>query len=404
LLIALIAGALGVPAAASTVQSGDAAARGAAPTTAAKTCPKGYVHAVIRGVEHCLRRGQRCNPHLDRIYHRYKFHCHGLRKVRLTGGPPTPPKPAPPPPPPIPKIPYCGTQVGRAPAKYDHVIVVWFENKNYNEIVGNRADAPYFNGLARSCGLATNFWANAHVSRRAYLATTGGEIRPPIGVPVTVDNGSNATAPSIFGLTRSWKVYVESMVTNCQRRGTEADPYDHGHNAPIFYGAIADLCKTQDVPMGDTKSGALITDIRNGTLPAYAVVVPNECSSMHRLCGAKNIHGMIQHGDVWLKKWMQALTAGSDYRKEKTAIIVAFDEGKVLTKPSNLQEDCLATRGPTCRTPTIVVAPYIKARKDGTFYTWYSLLKTTQEMLGLTPLLGHAADASTASMRRGLGF
>ena len=81
-----------------------------------------------------------------------------------------------------------------------------------------------------------------------------------------------------------------------------------------------------------------------------------------------------------------------------------FDEGKVLTKPSNLQEDCLQTRGPTCRVATIVATPHIKARKDRTFYTTYSLLKTNQELLGLTPLLGHAADPSTASMRRGLGF
>jgi hypothetical protein len=194
------------------------------------------------------------------------------------------------------------------------------------------------------------------------------------------------------------------MATNCQRRGTTADPYDHGHNAPIFYGAVADLCKTQDVPMGDTTSGNLITDLRNGTLPAFATLVPDECSSMHRLCGAKNVHGMLSRGDAWLRRWVTTIAASSAYRNENTAIFVTFDEGKVLTKPSNLQEDCLQTRGPTCHVATIVATPFIKARKDRTFYTTYSLLKTNQELLGLTPLLGHAADPSTASMRRSLGF
>jgi hypothetical protein len=194
------------------------------------------------------------------------------------------------------------------------------------------------------------------------------------------------------------------MKTNCQRRGTPADPYDHGHNAPIFYGAIANRCQTQDVPMGDTHSGALISDLRNGTLPAFATLVPDECSSMHRLCGLPNSHGMIARGDAWLRRWVTAITQSSAYRNQNTAIFVTFDEGKVVTKPSNLQEDCLRTRGPTCHVATIVAAPYIKARKDRTFYTTYSLLRTNEELLGLTPLLGHAADPATASMRTGLGF
>lgn len=47
----------------------------------AKTCSRGYTHAVINGAHKCLRRGQYCSRPADRQYHRYGFHCH-----RYSGG------------------------------------------------------------------------------------------------------------------------------------------------------------------------------------------------------------------------------------------------------------------------------------------------------------------------------
>jgi len=69
---------------------------GAARTSAADAtrCARGSVAAVVEGKRVCLRRGQRCRTRLDRVYHRYGFHCH---TGRLTGGPgpaPAPPLPA----------------------------------------------------------------------------------------------------------------------------------------------------------------------------------------------------------------------------------------------------------------------------------------------------------------------
>jgi hypothetical protein len=54
------------------------AAKPAEPPTAmiAKSCSRGYTHAVIGGEHKCLRRGQYCARSRDREYHRYGFHCH----------------------------------------------------------------------------------------------------------------------------------------------------------------------------------------------------------------------------------------------------------------------------------------------------------------------------------------
>ena len=52
---------------------------GAAPTaTVAKTCGDGYTHAVIGGVQKCLRRGEFCSYWLRNQYHRYGFNCVSL--------------------------------------------------------------------------------------------------------------------------------------------------------------------------------------------------------------------------------------------------------------------------------------------------------------------------------------
>jgi hypothetical protein len=47
-----------------------------APSAAvAKTCSGSFTHAVIRGAEKCLRRGQFCAHAADRQYRRYGFRC-----------------------------------------------------------------------------------------------------------------------------------------------------------------------------------------------------------------------------------------------------------------------------------------------------------------------------------------
>ncbi len=51
--------------------------------------------------------------------------------------------------------------------------------------------------------------------------------------------------------------------------------------------------------------------------------------------------------------------------------------------------------------PCIVISPYTHGVKDATPYTHYSLLRTTEELLGL-PLLGNAASAN--SMLGKFGF
>jgi hypothetical protein len=65
---------------------------------------------------------------------------------------------------------------GRVPVgipHLDHVFVIMMENHGYSQIMGN-PNAPYFNKLAQSANLATNYYGIAHPSLTNYLEVVGG--------------------------------------------------------------------------------------------------------------------------------------------------------------------------------------------------------------------------------------
>ena len=47
----------------------------AVPDAVAKTCSSGYTHAVIGGVQKCLRAGEFCAHRYDSQYRRYGYRC-----------------------------------------------------------------------------------------------------------------------------------------------------------------------------------------------------------------------------------------------------------------------------------------------------------------------------------------
>lgn len=259
------------------------------------------------------------------------------------------------------------------PAKWDHIIWIWFEN--HTHVVGTSA-APYFTSLANQCGYASNYHGVTHPSLPNYLAATGGST-----FGVTDDEAPAAhpiNADSIFGqvrsvLNRRWRSYQESMPVNCDLEYLSGY-YAVKHNPAAYFTPIRTQCRTDDVPSGTTTSGALLTDLANDATGAFAFVTPNQCSDMHD-CS-------VATGNAWLQAWMGKILASRQWSLGRTAVFVTFDEDD--RNHGNVVD-------------MIVVAPSVVAgTRTGTSFTHYSLLRTSEEMLRL-PLLGNAASA--ASMR-----
>lgn len=267
----------------------------------------------------------------------------------------------------------CGV-LSTHPATYQHIITIVEENKAYNKIVGASA-APYENAVKRECGVAGDFYAETYPSLPNYIAMTGGAIPAGIAGHDCLPKGTcTSDGASIFSqLGTAWRVYAQSMPSNCLRYNS--GNYVVRHTGAPYFNGVAAACAKQQVPLGTTTSGALRSDLATGNLPKYALVVPDLMNDMH--------NGSIQQGDAWLQTWLPKMIASPAYQNGSTAIFITYDSDD---------------KSSGNHIPTFVISPYTQpGTLSTTKFTHYSLLRTQEEMLGVTTYLGAANSA--ASMR-----
>ena len=279
---------------------------------------------------------------------------------------------------------------GRAghPATYRHVLVILMENHSAGQIIAS-PKTPYITRVARACGWASRFHSITHPSLPNYLALASGST-----AGITTDcTACRSTGPSIFEQLetggRSWRAYQESMPSPCLRA-------DHGryvmrHNPPVYFTRLRATCPASDVPMGTPASGALRHALRQNILPAFSFLTPDACHDMHDCPKSA--------GDAWLKSWLPLVLANTAYQNGEVVVFLTFDEGR----GGFVGESChLHPTDPSCHVATIVISPYVTpGTVSRTEFTHYSLLRTTENLLGL-PLLGHAQQA--IGMRRAFGL
>jgi phospholipase C len=276
----------------------------------------------------------------------------------------------------------CGL-LAAAPA-YRHVIWIWMENHSFDAVIGSSA-APYINGLATRCGLATNYHNISHPSLPNYIAATSG-----LGLSgltafrsdCSPSAACSTSASSIFGQGETWKAYQESMPDNCHR--SDSGEYAVRHNPPPYFAGLAG-CSSHDVPYEQ-----LATDLAGGDLPAFAFVTPNLSHDMH--------DGSVAAGDRWLARNLPVVLGSPAYRKATMAVFITWDEGEGGTS-----NDCASNvTDAGCHVATIVVSPSTPpGTKSGVLFNHYSLLGTAEQLLRL-PRLGLAAANPTMAPAFGL--
>jgi phospholipase C len=264
--------------------------------------------------------------------------------------------------------------------------VIWIleENHSYSKIIGS-SHARYINSLAHECGLATNYHNITHPSLPNYVGMTSGLGYSQLNRFSSDCNPSkkcSTSAQSILGQTSSWKAYEDSMPSNCYRK-------DHGeyavrHNPAPYFTQLTD-CNANDVPY--TK---LAADLSKGTLPAFSFITPNLIHDMH--------DGTVAQGDSWLRKHLPAILKSSEYGSGRTVVFITWDEGE-----GGHSNHCATnTTDVGCHVATIVISPTTEqGTKSGTLFNHYSLLRTTEQLLGL-PLLGLAQSANGMQSAFGL--
>ncbi len=268
----------------------------------------------------------------------------------------------------------CGLTASPPTAGYSHVIWVMMENNSFGSIIGN-STAPYINSLAQECGLATNYHNISHPSLPNYIGMTSGlglTALRPFKTDCSPSKKCSTSAPSIFGQGESWKAYDESMPSNCAP--SNSGEYAVRHNPPPYYTSLSG-CSTLDVPYPQ-----LATDLAGGTLPAFSFVTPNLIDDMH--------DGTVADGDTWLSNNLPAIFNSPEYQSGSTAVFVTWDEGE-----GGKSNDCATnTTDIGCQVATLVISPStVPGTTSSVLFNHYSLLRTTEDLLGL-PELGLAAS------------
>ena len=301
---------------------------------------------------------------------------------------------------------------GYAP-RFSRIFVIVIENQSFDDIFTGNPGAHYIlDELTPASAVATRFYAPKRNSPTAYFAMSsghtytegdGGRWAGKCDPSPTCSTTDPTVYEQLVDSGRTWRIYSEDQTEPCQ---TEyVDKYWLGHNPALFYRQLGPngytddgdgSCLENDLPLE-----ALTTDFQNGTIPDYAMIVPNNCSNMHDECYP--LRDRVRQGDAWLRDalggdllipggllaWVQA---------NDTLLVITYDEARLATD----REGCcpyVATGGGG-HIPTWVVGPAGKvepgARSDVQLSN-FSILRAVEENWDLE-LLGRAGDDANAAL------
>src|SRR4051812_10760011 len=321
-----------------------------------------------------------------------------------------------------------------------HVWIVVLENKSYDTTFGEHPGSAYLAQTLRSRGqLLANYYGTGHSSLDNYITMISGQ--PP--VPQTqgdcgtfsefaptappdangVETGDGCVYPAraltiadqleAKGLT--WKAYMQDMgtasasapLTTCDHpaigtadhtEGARADDqYATKHNPFVYFHSIIDRQAACDANVVDLN--ALDADLASAsTTPSYSFITPDLCADGHdSSCADGTSPGGYAGIDYFLSTWIPKITDSPAFADDGL-LIVTFDEAS-----GDASDCCNEPQGPTPtsngrsgngggRIGAVLVSKYIKANStNDTPYNHYSLLRSTEDLFGLTHL-GHAAQ------------
>jgi phospholipase C len=272
------------------------------------------------------------------------------------------------------------------PDRAGKVLVIFEENQTYDEILGSGKDTPYLKELAAKYGAATHLQAGYPAqcpSLAGYLILTSGTDHAICDDKLPKDHP--LPGPTVFSQVkdsgREWRVYAESMPTNCAPENSGS--YAVRHTAAPYYTDIAADCRSWDIPMGPLTSGALHNDIRAGRLPAFSLAIPDVCHDMH---GGKGCKGkLVPVADDWLRELVPQLTSGPDWKSGRLTVVITWDEG--TTTDNHI--------------PALVLTPHALGVRADHEASQCSLLRLISDVVKVAPL-GCAAVAPSLTAAFGL--
>ncbi|MFF4340071.1 alkaline phosphatase family protein [Kitasatospora sp. NPDC001540] len=244
----------------------------------------------------------------------------------------------------------------------DHVVVVVMENHAYSQVIGS-SSAPYLNNTLKAGGAnLTQSYGLTHPSEPNYYMLFSGSNQGRTD-DSCVSVGS-MTAPNLgselIAAGKTWGSYNEGLPsqgsTVCSN---SSGKYAQKHNPWFGF---------SNVPTNTAYTMAQFpTDYTQ--LPKVSFVVPNLCNDMHD-CS-------VTTGDTWIKNNLSAYATWA--QTHNSILIVTFDEDNSLSGN---------------RIPTVIYGQHVTpGSSTATTYNHYNVLRTLEDLAGLTTHAGNAASA-----------
>jgi phosphatidylinositol-3-phosphatase len=264
-------------------------------------------------------------------------------------------------------------------SRYDHIVIVVEENKDYDQIIGN-PKAPYLNKLAMEGANFTRMFAEEHNRQGNYFWLFSGS-NQGVGfhnlVPRSKFNTSNLGEQLIIkGL--SFKGYAQSLPA----MGSEAEVTPPGCRYPCLYGRKhVPWISFANVPNGTTiatSSNLRFEDFPAdfGDLPAVAFVIPDMDHDMHNGEAADSVPA----GDRWLQANLDGYYQWA--KGHSSLLIVTFDETQDKSGAAGLTDP--AHRSDPNRIATIFAGAGVKrGHAVNDRLTHVNILRTIEAIYGL---------------------
>jgi prepilin-type processing-associated H-X9-DG protein len=338
---------------------------------------------------------------------------------------------------------HAGQALEGVPA-YDHVGVLVLENEDKSATWNPAGVAHYLNSLVPQGAFANAYYADGHVSLDNYITMTSGQ--PGNGatysdclslnlffcqqtVNTPPGNGVNI-ADQVEGAGKTWKEYADSTPAPCFHgpmaptdqppdpyQGNSTTPpagnYADRHNPFIYYSDIvgnATRCAAHDVPFTQ-----LATDLAGNVVPNYFFISPDTChdghdspcaagspvpaSCMENGMPASAAAGGLTSADCWLQNNLPALLQYMN--SHNGLLLITSDEAGVSTQ-ADFNGCCTGGPGGAQGFGGLVgllaLGPGVNVGFTSNHnYDHASLLRTTEDALGISTYLNSAATATAMS-------
>lgn len=260
------------------------------------------------------------------------------------------------------------------------VFIILLENHNWSDIKGS-ASAPYINNTLLAMGAHAEMYFNApgiHPSEPNYLWLEAGtnfgvlDDNPP---SANHQSSTSHLATQLKAANISWRSYQEDISgTDCpliavKNYAPKHDPFVFFDDSTGSNNPNDSYCIMHNRPMTE-----LAGDLSGNSVARYNFLTPNLCDDMHDTCAPQN--NQIKQGDDWLAQNVPMIMASAAYQNGGV-ILITWDESELGDFPIGM----------------IAISSKAKTGYSNSIrYTHGSTLRSVQEIFGVTPLLGDAAN------------